>query len=228
MNTQVPEKKWYDSLGTLKVHSIFPTIQGEGPYAGHPAVFVRLKGCNLQCPLCDTDYTSNEEMLSPQVLLERIEALRPRGLVVFTGGEPFRQNLNGIVGMLISRFVYYVQIETNGTYFDPSFPYDSVAVSVVCSPKTSTIHRLLMPKVSAFKYVLRAGEIDPNDGLPVDVLGQGLRPARPYMSQASIYVQPCDEKDEEKNKANLDAVLEVCMKYGYFLSLQTHKFLGLP
>ena len=33
------------------VHSMFHTLQGEGPFAGHPALFVRFAGCNLRC-LC--------------------------------------------------------------------------------------------------------------------------------------------------------------------------------
>src|SRR3954467_9071958 len=45
---------------SLSIHSIFYTLQGEGPYSGCPAVFMRLAGCNLQCPGCDTDYTSGQ------------------------------------------------------------------------------------------------------------------------------------------------------------------------
>ena len=39
----------------IEVTEIFgPTLQGEGPMAGHPAMFLRLRRCNLQCVWCDT------------------------------------------------------------------------------------------------------------------------------------------------------------------------------
>jgi 7-carboxy-7-deazaguanine synthase len=53
INVQPIEKKReFDDGSSLAVHSIFYTIQGEGVYAGHPAVFIRLAGCNLMCPRC--------------------------------------------------------------------------------------------------------------------------------------------------------------------------------
>lgn len=42
----------YDGQPRLLVTSIFYTFQGEGPYRGKPAVFVRLAKCNLACTFC--------------------------------------------------------------------------------------------------------------------------------------------------------------------------------
>ena len=39
---------------SLFVTSMFFTLQGEGPYAGMPALFIRLAKCNLVCSFCDT------------------------------------------------------------------------------------------------------------------------------------------------------------------------------
>ena len=116
VNKQPAEKQHLTDF-TVEVHSIFDTIQGEGPFAGSPAVFIRLTGCNLQCQFCDTEYTSVREAITPVEALNRVKAAHgdsPRGLVVLTGGEPFRQNISPLCAALLHAG-YHVQIETNGT-----------------------------------------------------------------------------------------------------------------
>lgn len=225
LNMQPIEKKEYRLDGALDIMSVFLTIQGEGPYTGMPAVFVRTAGCNLLCPECDTDYTSGRRMASPESLIKQIEQLRPQGgLVVITGGEPFRQNLAPFVLSLLDR--YMVQIETNGTYYDIRFPY--TAVDIVCSPKTPKINDLLWKHIEAVKYVVEADHVDPADGLPIRVLGADCHAARPPQDwQGEIYVQPADEKDSQQNWRNIQQAVDSCLKFGYRLSLQTHKILGL-
>ena len=87
---------------TLWVHSIFPTIQGEGIFAGVPAVFLRLGGCNLQCPFCDTDYTEGSEWMQGDQIVYLVRFFMPRkaNLVVITGGEPMRQKLGPLIKTL--------------------------------------------------------------------------------------------------------------------------------
>lgn len=61
-------QRYFDKAGDkLFVTSVFYTLQGEGPYRGEPAVFVRLAKCNLDCSFCDTffddgDWLSIEEI----------------------------------------------------------------------------------------------------------------------------------------------------------------------
>jgi 7-carboxy-7-deazaguanine synthase len=228
-NLQAREPRVNNAKGNLEVHHIWETIQGEGPDAGSPAVFVRLTGCNLQCPLCDTDYTSRRIGIGPDDLYRQIRLVRSpnvgrvQTLVVLTGGEPFRQSIGELTHLLYAEG-YKVQVETNGTIYRKEFPYN--LASVICSPKTPTIQSELAPWITAYKYVLEADHIDQWDGLPTIALG-GVRPARPLNWMVPVYVQPCDERDPETNKRNLDAALKTCIKHGYRLAVQLHKIIGL-
>lgn len=237
-NTQAPQKPDRRDDASVLVHSIFYTIQGEGPFAGQPAVFVRLAGCNLQCPLCDTEYTAQQLRMDPKqihreiwiTLTEDGTKRPPAGgppLVVITGGEPFRQNLQGVVSTLLL-CGHPVQIETNGTLFQ-ELPYDHKRLTVVCSPKTSVVHKSLVPHVAAFKYVAGWTTLA-GDGLPNIALAHpnrnGLyRP--PHDWKGTIYLQPADEQNKGTNDRNMHAVIASCMKHGYRLCIQTHKIVGL-
>ncbi len=245
-NEQAPEKRVQGDGLSLAVNSIFYTIQGEGPFAGSPAVFIRLAGCNLQCPMCDTEYTARLHMKLIDITAAVSNAIPvwphgrsatqpepykpPVNLVVITGGEPFRQPIGRLV-MALRHIGYRVQVETNGTLYQPVFPYPDEGVTIVCSPKAGQVHRELAPWVAAWKYVATADSIDPADGLPTHALehpngGKLYRP--PSGNTAPIYLQPVDEQDTAANERNMHAVVDACMEHGHRLCLQLHKIIGAP
>lgn len=234
--------------GWLHVHHIFHTIQGEGPFAGWPAIFIRLFGCNLQCPACDTDYSSRDDLLQPDNILALVNLNAKhfsnpspdwKPIVVITGGEPFRQNLIPLLRVLANNG-YLAQIETNGTLHLEGI--GGTNCHIICSPKTPRINELMAKRANAFKYVLQAGHVA-EDGLPTDtMLNPGHAVARPPLgSTTPIYVQPLDETllhkgsgitfspevIREANDGNLQAAVASCMKFGYRLSVQTHKLANL-
>lgn len=235
MNDQKAQPQRRAGDGTLIVHSVFLTIQGEGPFAGEPAVFVRLSDCNLECPMCDTDYTSVREKLTVRSLYDRIVAVGDRGepsprgrLVVLTGGEPFRQEVGPLVSYL-AKHGFRVQVETNGTLFVPG-PWSDHAVTIVVSPKVPKVNEKTASYARAYKYVAGADDLDPDDGLPRGVLGAWhgkpvARPPRGFSGQ--VFLQPTDAKNEDVNRKNRDAVLESCLRHGYTMSLQLHKIIGV-
>lgn len=232
MNTQPIQKREFNKDGILQVHSIFRTIQGEGPFTGTPAVFIRLAGCNLQCPACDTDYTSETWPSSTDNLVTLIKKQAPSGLVVITGGEPFRQNIEPLLYKLVSHG-YYVQIESNGTLQPAPVYYSRVAhhrsgVYLVCSPKAGKIQRDVRHNACCFKYVLSHDSMLEVDGLPARALDHPCAPfvARPPYG-VDVYLQPMDSGDPETNRKNLNAVIKSCMKHGYILQLQVHKLLNM-
>lgn len=234
-NTQPIEKAVASDGNVLSLHSIFYTIQGEGPYTGVPAVFIRLAGCNLQCPGCDTDYTEGRKDATIQGILKLVAHVRQdatwqvhssRPLVVITGGEPFRQNILPLCLLLLANG-YTIQIETNGTLPPPkNFPAE---IMIVCSPKAGKINSVMENRVDCYKYVLSRGSMA-CDGLPTLVLGHGAYPhvARPSEKyRKPIYLQPMDSQDEAENKKNLDTVITSCMANGYILQLQLHKLINM-
>lgn len=222
MNKQKAEKINHKQ-GLLEIHSIFDTIQGEGPYTGKHAVFIRLAGCNLECPGCDTDYTSDRKSMGVVEILERIVEVSTAKFVVITGGEPFRQNITELVNKLLENN-YDVQIETNGTIYLDEFPYDKVCV--VCSPKTPKIHPKIRTYIKHFKYVIDSDFVTP-EHLPIKVLDLDMGSVAEPSEGCVVYVQPYDTKDELRNKNNLNACIDCVMTKGYTLCLQTHKIIGV-
>lgn len=230
LNTQSISKSEHIDTGLLQLHHLFLTIQGEGPFAGTPAVFVRLFGCNLQCPLCDTDYTSSLVNVAPQFLVDEAKIFfqNKPGLIVFSGGEPFRQNITPAVKALLAAG-FKVQIETNGTLPPPpDLPVEEI--TIVCSPKTGSINKKLAPAISALKYVVHADQVDPADGLPLKALDHRAAPCTakpPAEFTGDIFIQPIDVENELENKRHLDAAIRSSLRYGYRLCIQIHKVVNM-
>lgn len=235
LNKQIPIKQDLSGTGIhLWTHSVFYTIQGEGPFAGSPAVFVRLMGCNLQCPSCDTEYDIGSHLHTDQ-LIGRVLREWPhddkRPLVVITGGEPFRQNLSPFVNQLLDMGMR-VQIETNGTlYVDLGWAFAHDNFTIVCSPKAGKVNKFLQRHIKAYKYVLNADSVDPTDGLPILALDHTASPrvARPHDGfTGDVFIQPVDVQNEKENQRHLEAAVASSLKFGYRLCLQLHKIIQVP
>jgi 7-carboxy-7-deazaguanine synthase len=221
----------------LALEEVFYTLQGEGPYAGRPALFIRLAGCNLACTFCDTEFETkaSSEPHWHQALERCMEFPRKqREFVVLTGGEPLRQNATWLVQELLNTGTKLVQVETAGTLWQPEL-YKAIAlgqVELVCSPKTKHINADVALWCHNYKYIIKAGEVDPVDGLPNMGTQRGnagteQRIYRPTTPVDIIWLSPCDEYDPVKNKANQDLARDLCLQHGYRLSLQTHKIVGV-
>lgn len=243
----IPIKPSYDPAAPLRVVEVFRTIQGEGPFAGVPAIFIRLAGCNLRCFFCDTDFDSHLYESSPEALaLEARKIARESiKLAVITGGEPLAQNIVPLIQALAAAG-FHSQIETAGTVWQEGLSalLSGGEASLVCSPKTATVHSKIEVWAKHYKYIIRAGELDPDDGLPnrsTQEKGRETRLYRPPKERAgvTVWVQPCDEFSppaprgfrlhlHHRTEENTQAAVGVALRYGYRLSLQQHKILRLP
>lgn len=77
--------------GTLVIHEIYRSLQGESTFAGLPCVFIRTTACHLRCGYCDTPHAFTEgEVLGLGEIVARALELGD-DLVEITGGEPLLQ-----------------------------------------------------------------------------------------------------------------------------------------
>ena len=227
-------------LDKLQVREVFLTIQGEGPFSGHRAVFIRLSGCNLKCRFCDTEWSDEHDPLwdvadiveTAQGRWHSTSPQLPGPLFVLTGGEPLRQPVDRLIEALLGVPKARVQVETAGTVYRDSLadPY----VTVVVSPKTPRVHRDIISVAAAFKYVISAEDPKcPDTGVPIASTQLGSRLARlalppEWLERTNVYLSPCDTGDPVRNLANLREATRLSLKHGYTLGVQLHKLAGVP
>ncbi|MFC7504227.1 7-carboxy-7-deazaguanine synthase [Nocardioides sp. CPCC 206347] len=210
---------------TYKIKEIFYTLQGEGAHAGTPAVFCRFSLCNLWtgreadrdraiCQFCDTDFIGTDgenggRFETAEDLADAVEAQWPADwqedrMVVCTGGEPLLQLDDDAVAALKARG-FFVAVETNGTQVPPA------GIDWLCvSPKIGA--ELVVSGGQELKFVYPQKDADPTrfEGLAFE----------------SFRVQPMDGPDLDMNVA---AAVKFCLDHpNWQLSLQTHKYLGIP
>ena len=193
----------------LQLAEIFYSLQGEGSYAGTPAVFVRLAGCNLACDFCDTDY-SLKFVASVDDVVKRVrDAGGDCPMVVITGGEPFAQDETLALIAALRADGRRVHVESNGTIaVDAQLPSD---VWLTISPKERLDARMAR-RANEVKLIV-------DRRVPHEWLEQF------DFSTTMIFLQP-----EGNKPANVALALDAAkaQPHRYRLSLQTHKLIGIP
>lgn len=206
------------------VKEIFLTLQGEGGQAGRPAVFCRFAGCNLWsgreadrasavCTFCDTDFVGMDgpgggRFAGPDDLADAVAAAwgdePAHRLVVCTGGEPLLQLDTPLIAALKARG-FEIAVETNGTLPAPD------GVDWICvSPKAQA--PVVQTSGQELKLVFPQAGVDPARFAGLDF--------------ERFYLQPMDSPDRA---ANTEAAIAYCLAHPRWrLSVQTHKYLGIP
>ena len=212
---------------TYSVKEIFATRQGEGGQTGRAAVFLRFAGCNLwsgregdraeaACDFCDTDFvgtdgpgggvfaTAGDLAKAVAAVWDRAFESRRRAFVVCTGGEPLLQ-LDAPAIAALHEAGFEIAVETNGTIPAPA------GIDWICvSPKGDA--PLLQRSGHELKLVF------PQPGVAPDRF-EGLE-------FRHFFLQPMDGP---KCDVHTHSAVAYCREHPRWrLSLQTHKFLGLP
>lgn len=230
---------------TYRVKNVFRTVQGEGFWAGRPAVFVRLVGCNMwsgyetdrerdahrsgaDCPRwCDTDFTKEgSTAYTATRLTDRMrEVGGPIRFCVLTGGEPFLQaDATLIQAMHTAGFT--VAIETNGTvaladaFADAETGTLCAPDWITCSPKLPEEH-LALERFDELKLVVP----DYRPAHYERFARRGTRHAIAGEQRRCLYVQP--EDGPRLQDAQDEAVAIATHHPEWSVSTQTHKVLNV-
>ena len=193
----------------LSVSEHFYSIQGEGANTGVPAYFVRLTGCNVRCPWCDSPETWSGRKGASMSAAEIAAAVAESGAVnvVITGGEPLLHDLSELTEIL-SCSGKKILLETSGTV-----PFSGVFDWVCISPK-----KILPPLEEnyALAQELKVVIADESDFLWAEECASKVN------GDCRLFLQP------EWNSMTVPLVVEYIKSHPHWrLSLQTHKFINV-
>ena len=186
-----------------RVNEIFYSIAGEGIQVGRPMTFVRLSGCNLRCPFCDTEFDSFSEWTIEEIVQE--VQRHPAEWVGMTGGEALLQNIAPLCKAL-KNAGYHLHIESNGTVSPDPVLFDLVEHWTV-SPKKPEIAPGF-ERITELKYVV----------------GEAFKESHVDDSRSDhVYLQPESSKPEFTEEA-----LDILKRHPRWrLSYRLHKVLNL-
>jgi organic radical activating enzyme len=208
---------------TLPVVETFHSLQGEGLHAGRSAFFLRLAGCDVGCPWCDTKVSwprrSHPHRRSADLADEAAAAAAAgAAFAVITGGEPLHHDLDALCAALRRRCPadFPLHLETSGV--DPlSGGFDWITLS----PKR---HRPPTAELLAACHELKVVVHEPADLAFAEGMAQAARAARSSADAGpALFLQPGWGSDGGRELA----IAHVRRAPAWRLSLQTHKWLGL-
>ncbi|MDX1977953.1 MAG: 7-carboxy-7-deazaguanine synthase QueE [Pseudanabaenaceae cyanobacterium bins.68] len=189
----------------------FHSVQGEGTWMGTSAFFLRLGGCDVHCPWCDTKESwsaTKHPQVSVGKMVTQIQLAKP-AIVIITGGEPLMHNLLPLTRGIKEKVGIPIHLETSGAH-----PLSAEFNWIALSPKTfRPPHPEIYTQAHELKVVVKdAGDLD-----------WALAQAKLVPAQIPKYLQP-----EWHSPDAPSLVFDFILAHpDWRLSLQTHKLLGV-
>ncbi|MDG1158527.1 MAG: 7-carboxy-7-deazaguanine synthase QueE [Flavobacteriales bacterium] len=200
------------STALIPIMEQFYTVQGEGAFTGSPAYFIRTGGCDVGCVWCDVKESWDASAHPGKSAQSIVEDVLDSGanIAVITGGEPCMYNLLELTSLLREAGIR-THLETSGVY-----PITGDWDWVCFSPK-----KFKKPLAEAYE---KANELKVVVYHQSDIVW-AQNHADLLNKEAQRFLQPEWDKQEQ----NLPLILNyVRNNPSWRLSLQTHKFIGIP
>ncbi|HOP43436.1 MAG TPA: 7-carboxy-7-deazaguanine synthase QueE [Flavobacteriales bacterium] len=196
----------------LPVMEAFGTVQGEGAFTGQAAWFIRLGGCDVGCTWCDVkeswDAAAHPVRSVDDLVAEALE--QPARIAVITGGEPAMHELGPLTHALRAAG-FRTHIETSGAH-----PLSGEWHWICFSPKK---FRAPLPDIYDRADELKVIVYNRHD---LDWAGEHAARVRPG---CLLYLQP---EWDRRDKVMPLVTAHVQAHPEWRISLQTHKYLGIP
>jgi organic radical activating enzyme len=199
----------------MKLTELFNSFQGEGAYTGYPMTFIRVTGCPVACPFCDTDYTYGEQRTFDEILDQVTHSH-----VCVTGGEPLvHPEIEDLLEALMhKRGVHMIHIETSGCYELPNIIWSARKFFwITVSPKGEFLGAKKNFRPSVIEDADEVKWIVP--GTPIDMI-EKFKDVCP-----NTYIQPVNSKLTIDDKS-LEVASALAAKLNLPLSIQVHKLLN--
>lgn len=197
---------------SLPIVEEFYTVQGEGHNTGRAAYFIRLAGCDVKCPWCDSKHSWNASCFAchnvKDIAARTKSAHAPHAVI--TGGEPTMHHLGPLTSALHDLGIA-TWLETSGTH-QLSGHFDWICLS----PK-----RHMPPTDEACR---NADELKVIISTHDDFAWAEECAAR-TTDTCLLYLQP---EWDSTHDIMPDIVEYVKLHPQWRISLQTHKFMNIP
>lgn len=229
---------------TYQFAELFNSFEGEFPYQGRRATFIRFAKCNLKCEWCDTMNGQSALPLQEYKSSEIVEHVKDSRLITFTGGEPslYIDEMMDIISLILSEnniYLNQITVETNGVELDKfNTLYNHLTsiginnpnkmLTTVWSPKLyspqlrslalSNLYDSFNPSNMVIKLVSEPTDLSwiSEEFIPNAISAHGIKNAK------NICIMFKTNKESKYDEQNVQQTLQIASKYNICISTRIH------
>lgn len=210
---------------------LHPVIQGEGVNIGKKMILLRVSGCNVNCPDCDSKHTWNkiDKSYSVKELEEELKIFRDKNHdlhhVLITGGNPelYQEELYQLISSMSSNYYWKFDIEAPGLIHWKKFEHFYNRIQFNFSPKIGSLYNKELkwdfPKFLPEKFIVKIVVKEETFQKDLDKIKSFLDTTK--ISSRKIYLMPHGTTREEIIKES-QFLIPKCFELGFHFTPRLH------